>query len=57
MRRTVFTTLLMMGVSKTMLRKISGHAAGSKKFYKYVAVVQNYLNAKVRNAFDRLIDD
>ena len=40
-----------------VLSKISGHAAGSKEFYKYVAVVQDYLNAKVRNAFDRLVDD
>ncbi len=57
MRRTAITTLLMMGVSETMVRRISGHAAGSKEFYKYVAVVQDLLNAKVKNAFDRLVDD
>ncbi len=50
MRRTAITTLLMMGVPETMVRKISGHAAGSKEFYKYVSVVQDYMNEKVRFA-------
>jgi integrase len=56
MRRTAITTLLMLGVPEAMVRRISGHAAGSKEFYKYVAIVQDYLNERVKNAFDQLIN-
>jgi integrase len=56
MRRTAITTLLMMGVSETIVRTISGHAPGSKEFYKYVAIVQNYLNDSVRKAHEKLVD-
>jgi integrase len=56
MRRTAITTLLMMGVSETMVRRISGHAAGSKEFYKYVATVQDYLNETVKNAHQKLVN-
>lgn len=55
MRRTAITTLLLMGVPETMVRRISGHGADSRDFYKYVAVVQDYLNENVRMAFDKLI--
>ena len=56
MRRTAITTLLLMGVEENMVRSISGHAPGSKEFYKYVAVVQNYLNKQVINAYDKLLN-
>jgi integrase len=56
MRRTAITTLLMMGVPETMVRKISGHAAGSKEFYKYVSIAQDYLNKEVINAFEKLLE-
>jgi hypothetical protein len=56
MRRTAITTLLLMGVEENMVRTISGHSAGSKEFYKYVAVVQNYLNQQVMNAYDKLLN-
>ncbi len=56
MRRTAITTLLMMGVPETMVRTISGHAAGSREFYKYVAVVQNYLDEKVSLAYEKLLN-
>jgi len=42
MRRTAITTLLIMGVPEAMVRKISGHAPGSKEFYKYVGIAQDY---------------
>ena len=48
MRRTAITTLLLMGVDETSVRHISGHAAGSKEFYRYVVLVQEYLNTKVK---------
>ena len=57
MRRTAITTLLMLGVSENIVRKISGHASGSKEFYKYVAVAQDYLNGEVMTAFDKLLSD
>ena len=56
MRRTAITTLLIMGVPETMVRRISGHADGSKEFYKYVAIVQDYMNEKVRDAYSKLIE-
>ncbi|HWH61820.1 MAG TPA: tyrosine-type recombinase/integrase [Ginsengibacter sp.] len=56
MRRTAITTLLLMGVEENIVRTISGHSPGSKEFYKYVAVVQNYLNKQVITAYDKLIN-
>lgn len=55
MRRTAITTLLLMGVEETFVRRISGHAPGSKEFYRYVVVVQDYLNVKVKEAHIRLL--
>jgi integrase len=54
MRRTAITTLLILGVPEMIVRKISGHAPGSKEFYKYVGLAQEYLNREVRNAFKKL---
>ena len=56
MRRTAITTLLLLGVEENMVRTISGHSPGSKEFYKYVAVVQNYLNQQVLNAYEKLLN-
>jgi integrase len=57
MRRTAITTLLIMGVPELIVRKISGHAPGSKEFYKYVAISQQYLNQEVQNAYKKLVND
>ncbi len=57
MRRTAITTLLMLGVPEMMVRRISGHAGGSREFYRYVCLVQDYLNVEVRRAQQRLIDE
>ena len=56
MRRTAITTLLIMGVPENMVRKISGHAPGSKEFYKYIGIAQDYLNEQVRNAYKKLLE-
>ena len=56
MRRTAITCLLMLGVPETIVRKISGHAAGSKEFYKYVIIAQEYLNHEVKEAHKKLVD-
>ena len=56
MRRTAITTLLIMGVQETLVRKISGHSPGSKEFYKYVGLAQEYLNKEVKNAYQKLLE-
>ena len=55
MRRTAITTLLLMGVEENIVRSISGHAPGSREFYKYVAIVQSFLTKQVLTAFDKLL--
>ena len=57
MRRTAITTLLMLGVPEMMVRRISGHAGGSKEFYRYVCLVQDYLNVEVRRAQQKLLTE
>lgn len=56
MRRTAITTLLLLGVEENAVRKISGHAPGSKEFYKYVVVVQHYLDTMVKSAHYKLLN-
>jgi len=56
MRRTAITNLLILGVPETVVRKISGHAPGSKEFYKYVNIAEEYLNDEVRKAYKRFLD-
>ena len=57
MRRTAITTLLLLGVDENSVRRISGHAPGSKEFYRYVVVVQEYLDAKVKEAHFKLLNE
>lgn len=57
MRRTAITTLLLMGVEENIVRSISGHAPGSKEFYKYVGLVQTQMNRQVLGAFDKLLTE
>jgi integrase len=54
MRRTAITTMLSLGVPEHVVRKISGHAAGSKEFYKYVFVSQNYMQNETDKMFEKL---
>ena len=54
MRRTAITTLLRLGTPAHVVRKISGHAAGSKEFYRYVAISQNYMDKETDKAFDKI---
>lgn len=55
MRKTAVTTLLIMGVPEIMVRKISGHAPGSREFFKYVSVAQEYMSQEVRKAHEKLL--
>lgn len=56
MRRTAITTFLILGVPENIVRKISGHAAGSKEFFKYVAIAQEYLEKEVKTAYQKLLE-
>lgn len=55
MRRTAISTLLIMGVPEPVVRRISGHSANSKEFYRYVVIAQDYLNKHVLEAYDKLL--
>lgn len=55
MRRTAITTLLILGVPEHVVRKVSGHAPGSKEFYKYVLIAQDFLNKEVQQAHKKLL--
>ena len=54
MRRTAITTLLNLGMPEHMVRKISGHASGSKEFFKYVQYSQNYIDQEMDKAHLKL---
>lgn len=54
MRRTAITTMLSLGVPEQVVRKISGHAPGSKEFYRYVFWAQTYQDQEVDKMFTRL---
>ncbi len=54
MRRTAITTLLNLGMPEHMVRKISGHAHGSKEFFRYVQYSQNFLDQEVDNVYSKL---
>ena len=51
MRRTAITTMLMLGMAEHVVKKISGHAANTKAFYRYVNLVQSYLDHEVDKVF------
>ena len=54
MRRTAITTMLSLGVNEQLVRKISGHAPGSKEFYRYVSWAQSYQDQETERMFARL---
>jgi hypothetical protein len=56
MRRTAISTLLNLGVDENYVRKISGHSAGSKEFYKYVKYGQKQMDDAVAIAFEKLAE-
>jgi integrase len=54
MRRTAITTMLSLGVPEQIVRKISGHAANSKEFYRYVLWAQTYQDKETEKMFEKL---
>jgi len=55
MRRTAITTMLMFGMKEHVVKKISGHSDNSKSFYRYVNLVQSYLDNEVDEVFNNLV--
>lgn len=56
MRRTAITTMLCLGMPEQVVRKISGHAPGTKEFYKYVLWAQTYQDQETQKVFEKLKD-
>lgn len=54
MRRSGITVMLSLGMPEQVVRKISGHAPGSKEFYKYVAVAQAYQDQETEKMFEKM---
>lgn len=56
MRRTAITTMLLMGMKENLVRMISGHAPGSKEFYRYVTYAQSYMDEEMDNMHSKLVE-
>lgn len=54
MRRTAITTMLCLGMPEHLVRKISGHAANSKEFFRYVLLSQSFIDEETDKIFDKL---
>jgi integrase len=54
MRRTAITTLLCEHLPENVVRKISGHTAGSKEFFRYVELSQQYMDTETDKAYERI---
>lgn len=55
MRRTAITTMLILGMPEPLVRKVSGHAANSQEFYKYVKYTDSFVDAETDKVFDKLL--
>jgi integrase len=54
MRKTAITTLLINGMPEHLVRKISGHAANSSEFYRYVQYSQSYVDDHTEMVFNKI---
>jgi hypothetical protein len=55
MRRTGITILLMVGMPEYLVGKISGHAAQSKSFFRYVNFAHSYITDEISKAHAKLL--
>ncbi len=53
MRRTAITNMLCLGMPEHLVRKISGHAANSKEFFRYVELSQSFIDDETDKVFER----
>jgi integrase len=54
MRRTAITNMLCLGMPEHLVRKISGHAANSKEFFRYVKLSQSFIDDETDRFFDQI---
>jgi integrase len=54
MRRTAITTMLTLGVPEYIIRSISGHAAGSKEFFRYIAIAQSHKDQELDKMYEKM---
>jgi len=54
MRRTAITTMLRLGLEENLVRKISGHSAGSKEFYRYVEMSQSFMDEETDKIYSKI---
>lgn len=55
MRKTGITFLLMLGLPEFLVRKVSGHAAHSPSFFRYVNFAQSFMNDELSRAHTQLL--
>ncbi len=55
MRKTAITTMLILGMPETLVRRVSGHAANSKEFYKYVKYSDSFMDNETDKVFSKLV--
>lgn len=55
MRRTGITLLLMLGMPEFLVRKVSGHAAHSRSFSRYVHLAQSFISDEITKAHQKLL--
>jgi integrase len=56
MRRTAITTMLCLGMSELVVRKVSGHSPHSREFFKYVELSQNYMDNEIEKIHSLLTE-
>lgn len=54
MRRTAITTMLCLHMPENLVRKISGHAAGSKEFFRYVELSQKFMDYETEKVYEQI---
>jgi integrase len=54
MRRTGITTMLNLGMPEHLVRKISGHAANSREFFRYVELSQSFIDDETDRIFNKI---
>ncbi|TAH42338.1 MAG: hypothetical protein EYC69_06110 [Bacteroidetes bacterium] len=55
MRRTAITTYLSLGMPEQLVRRISGHSAGSKEFFRYVKYSEELLDKEINNVHEKFL--
>lgn len=54
MCNTAILTNLALGMPEHIVRKISGHAANSKEFFRYVKMAQNVIDQEADKVFEQI---